>query len=268
MKGGGVALRVVGLSAGYGAVDVLQHVSLAVEARSLVVIIGPNGAGKSTLLKALYGVLQPRQGCVRLSGPDGERDVTATRPDVLTRFGMNYVPQLDNVFPNMSVLENLEIGAFTLRRRKREELERAFTRFPLLYERRQQRAGTLSGGQRKLLALARALVSDPSLILLDEPSAGLSPAAADKLFETLEAINRDGIAIAMVEQNARRSLAMADYAYVLDMGQNRYEGPGQQLLDDPRIADLYLGSGRHQPLDRRAGFKEERGAGPGPGRDP
>jgi ABC-type branched-subunit amino acid transport system ATPase component len=163
----------------------------------------------------------------------------------LTRLGINYVPQLANVFPNMSVQENLEVGAAVAGAQAGERVQEVMEMFPLLRERRRARAGALSGGQRQTLALGRALVSSPRLLLLDEPSAGLAPTVVDELFDTLAEINRQGIAILMVEQNARRSLAMSDYGYVLDMGRNRFEGPGAQLVDDPKIAELYLGgSGR------------------------
>jgi ABC-type branched-subunit amino acid transport system ATPase component len=154
---------------------------------------------------------------------------------------MNYVPQLDNVFPNMSVKENLEIGAVLSRDGFREQLERVFAWFPRLEERQRQRAGTLSGGERQMLALGRALMIDPQVLLLDEPSAGLSPIVVDVIFEKLDEINRAGISMVIVEQNARRSLAMSDYGYVLDMGRNRFEGPGRDLLHDSKVTDLYLG---------------------------
>jgi ABC-type branched-subunit amino acid transport system ATPase component len=239
-------LSVRGVTAGYGDVNVLNEVDVEVGAGSFVSVIGPNGAGKSTLLKTIYGLLRPRSGSIRFRSRDGvEREIAGLKPYQLTRLGLNYVPQLANVFPNMSVQENLEVGAAVAGTEAGERVADAMETFPLLRERRRTRAGALSGGQRQMLALARALVSSPGLLLLDEPSAGLAPTVVDELFETLAAINRQGIAILMVEQNARRSLAMSDYGYVLEMGRNRFEGPGPQLVDDPKIAELYLGgSGR------------------------
>ena len=231
-------LEIEGLEAGYGESLVLRGVSLRVQERQVVAIIGPNGAGKSTLLKAAYGLLRPRAGTIRFDGEE-LRDL---RPDRVTRRGLNLVPQLANVFPSLTVGENLKVGAVPLPRgERRAEIESVLELFPLLHERRRQRAGTLSGGQRKLLAIARALVTRPRLLLLDEPSAGLAPQAVELVFDKLREINERGIAIAMVEQNARRALALADVGYVLDLGRNAYEGPGAKLLDDPKIAELYLG---------------------------
>ncbi|MGH2997598.1 MAG: ABC transporter ATP-binding protein [Gaiellaceae bacterium] len=241
MTGNRTLLSTVDLQAGYGELEVLHGVSVAVPSGGFVSVIGPNGAGKSTLLKAIYGLADRRSGSVRLAVDGGERELTGLRPHELTRLGLNYVPQLDNVFPNMSVQENLEIGAVPAPLRLAERLDAIFETFPLLQRRRRQRAGTLSGGERQMLALARALMPEPRLLLLDEPSAALAPAVVDQLFERLVEINRSGIAILMVEQNARRSLALSDYAYVLEMGRNRFEGPGAELLDDPKVAELYLG---------------------------
>lgn len=239
-------LSVRSLTAGYGEVNVLDRVDLDVGAGSFVSVIGPNGAGKSTLLKTVYGLLRPRTGSIVFRPRDDvEHEIAGLKPHRLTALGLNYVPQLANVFPNMSVQENLEVGAAVAGKEAADRVAHAMETFPLLRERRRARAGALSGGQRQMLALARALVSSPRLLLLDEPSAGLAPTVVDELFETLAAISRRGIAILMVEQNARRSLAMSDYAYVLDMGRNRFEGPGPELVDDPKIAELYLGgSGR------------------------
>jgi len=206
-----------------------------------VSVIGPNGAGKSTLLKAIYGLLVPRSGTVTLGYDDHEEEVTGLKPHRCTERGMNFVPQLDNVFPSLSVHENLEIGATVRRKELASGLELTYESFPLLRERRRQRAGTLSGGQRKMLAVARALISGPRVLLLDEPSAGLAPTVVDELFEKLADIRARGIAILMVEQNARRSLAMSDYGYVLDMGRNHFEGAGPELLANEQVAELYLG---------------------------
>jgi branched-chain amino acid transport system ATP-binding protein len=231
-------LEVSELEAGYDDALILRGVDLAADAEQIVAIVGPNGAGKSTLLKAVYGLVRPRRGSVRLDGAD----ITGERADRLTRRGMNLVPQVDNVFPSLSIAENLHVGALVVPRADRQtEIERVLELFPLLAERRRQRAGSLSGGQRKLVALARALVGRPRLLLLDEPSAGLSPIAIDLVFEKLVEIRSLGIAIVMVEQNARRALALADTGYVLDTGRNAYSGPGRTLLGDPRVVELYLG---------------------------
>jgi ABC-type branched-subunit amino acid transport system ATPase component len=234
-------LEVRELLAGYGEVNILHGVSITVPAAGFVSVIGPNGAGKSTLLKAIYGIVKPRGGEIALRGEGGERDVTGVEPHELTALGMNYVPQLDNVFPSLSVHENLEIGAVVRRKEFGKRLKLMYETFPLLRERRRQRAGTLSGGERKMLAVARALISGPHVLLLDEPSAGLAPTVVDELFAKLAEIRAMGIAILMVEQNARRSLAMSDYGYVLDMGRNHFEGAGSELLADDKVVELYLG---------------------------
>ena len=241
----GALLEVAGLEAGYDDALIVRGADLVAEPEQIVAIVGPNGAGKSTLLKAIYGLIRPRGGSVRFEG----EDVTGARPDRLTKRGMNLVPQTENVFPTLTVAENLHIGALVLPREERQdETARVLELFPLLVERRRQRAGSLSGGQRKLVALARALIARPRLLLLDEPSAGLSPIAIDLVFEKLVEIRSLGIAVVMVEQNARRALALADVGYVLDTGRNAYSGPGKQLLDDPRVVDLYLGgAARERP---------------------
>jgi len=232
-------LEVADVEAGYGEALVLRGVSLTAFEAELVAIIGPNGAGKSTLLKVVYGLLRPTSGQVRYRTDD----VTGVRPERLTRLGLNYVPQLGNVFPSLSIAENLLVGSVSLpRAERRPAVDDMYAQFPLLAERRRQRAGTLSGGQRKLLAIARALVTRPQALLLDEPSAGLSPQAVELVFDQLAEVKRRGIAIVMVEQNARRALSLADRGYVLDMGRNAYEGTGRSLLDDPKVTDLYLGS--------------------------
>jgi ABC-type branched-subunit amino acid transport system ATPase component len=231
-------LEVAGVEAGYGEALVLRGVSLTAFEAELVAIIGPNGAGKSTLLKVIYGLLRPTAGKVLYRNDD----VTGMRPERLTRIGLNYVPQLGNVFPSLSIAENLLVGSVSLpRAERRPAVDDMYAQFPLLAERRRQRAGTLSGGQRKLLAIARALVTRPRALLLDEPSAGLSPQAVELVFNKLAEVKDRGIAIVMVEQNAVRALALADRGYVLDMGRNAYEGSGDSLLQDPKVTELYLG---------------------------
>jgi ABC-type branched-subunit amino acid transport system ATPase component len=241
LASGAPILETRDLVAGYGEVNILHGISISVLPSGFVSVIGPNGAGKSTLLKTIYGLLPPRSGSVRFRPDGSEQEVTGLRPHRLTDLGMNYVPQLDNVFPSMSIQENLEIGAYLRRGDVARNLDRVFSWFPMLKDRRRVRAGTLSGGQRHLLALARALMSAPRVLLLDEPSAGLSPAAIDTVFDRIVEINRAGVAIVMVEQNARRSLALSSYGYVLDMGRNRYEGPGAELSHDRNVIELYLG---------------------------
>jgi ABC-type branched-subunit amino acid transport system ATPase component len=207
----------------------------------MVTIVGPNGAGKSTLVKAVIGLLRPWAGKILLGG----EDVTGRKPHTIVARGVGYVAQRQNVFPTMTVAENLELGGLALREgtvaaSQAETLEL----FPRLQERRRQLAGTLSGGERQMLAIARALMAKPDVLLLDEPSAGLAPMAVDAIFERIESINATGVAILMVEQNARRALAISHRGYVLDTGRNRFEGPGLELLANPEVVDLYLGGGR------------------------
>ena len=231
-------LEVDALEAGYEDVLILQGVSLRAERDEIVAVIGPNGAGKSTLLKGIYGLIDRRAGTVRFAGDD----VTGVRADRLTRRGLNLVPQTDNVFPTLTIAENLHVGSLVVPKAdRRAALDRVAQLFPILRERPRQRAGTLSGGQRKLVALARALVTSPAMLLLDEPSAGLSPQAMDEVFDKLVEINTLGVGIVMVEQNARRALELAHRGYVLDGGRNAIDGTGDQLLGDPKVAQLYLG---------------------------
>jgi ABC-type branched-subunit amino acid transport system ATPase component len=229
-----------GLVAGYTDVNILHGVTVQIGAGEMVSIIGPNGAGKSTLIKTLSGLLPLRQGSITFEGVD----ITGDRPHRIVRRGIAYVPQLENVFPTLTIEENLEVGASSLSVvAMRRNLERVYDLFPLLRQRRRQRAGNLSGGQRQMLALGRAMMVDPKLLMLDEPSAGLAPAVVDDIFELIQGINREGHSILLVEQNARRALAMSDRGYVLDLGKNRFEGPGPELLNHPKVVDLYLGGG-------------------------
>ncbi|HMN99052.1 MAG TPA: ABC transporter ATP-binding protein [Miltoncostaeaceae bacterium] len=227
-------------------VDILRGCTLTAAEGEIVVVIGPNGAGKSTLAKAIFGLVRVREGRVRLRG----QDVTGAPPHEVTAQGMSYVPQVANVFGSLTVQENLEVGGVLRKTQIRERSQRMLELFPPLLVRRRQRAGTLSGGQRQMLAMARALMPDPSVLLLDEPSAGLAPQAVAQVFETVADINRAGVTIVMIEQNARRALALADRGYVLEGGTNRFEGTGDALLADPQVAELYLGGverGRPEP---------------------
>jgi ABC-type branched-subunit amino acid transport system ATPase component len=217
-------------------VDILTGVSIKVGEGEIVTIVGPNGAGKSTLIKAIFGLVRPRGGLVQFR----HDDITGMAPHSITRRGMSYVPQLDNVFKSLTVEENLRMGAFSAGS-VREQTDRMYELFPRLGERRRQTAGTMSGGERQMVAMARALMPNPQVLLLDEPSAGLAPAFVEAIFEKVEEINQAGVTLVMVEQNARRALGMSDRGYVLDLGQERFEGPGRQLLDDPKVAELYLG---------------------------
>ncbi len=236
----GVPLLVAeSLTAGYGRLDILHEVSLKVDVHEIVSIIGPNGAGKSTAFKTLVGFLTPRSGRVVFNG----EDVTGLRPDTLLRRGLAYVPQGRIVFPQMTVLENLEMGAYIERdpARVAAALERVYAMFPILAERRKQAAGTMSGGEQQMVAIGRALMTTPRLILLDEPSLGLSPRFVTLIFEKLVELRRAGYTLMVVEQNATRALAIADRGYVLELGRNRFEGAGPSLLADPEVKRLYLG---------------------------
>jgi neutral amino acid transport system ATP-binding protein len=218
--------------------NILQGVNFRIYPGELVAVIGPNGAGKSTLAKAIFGLLIPNRGRITFKG----EDISGLKSDRIVRRGMCYVPQISNVFPSLSVEENLEMGAFIRNDSLQPLKQQIFTMFPRLAERRRQRAGTLSGGERQMLAMGRALMLDPDLLLLDEPSAALSPMLVNSVFEQIQAINQTGKAIVLVEQNARKALAMAHRGYVLDTGRDRFEGPGQELLNDPKVGELYLGA--------------------------
>ena len=230
-------LEVHGLSAGYGDHEILHDLSMRVEAGELVSVIGPNGAGKSTLLKTLAGLVRPREGRIALQGAD----ITGAGTRRIVESGLCYVPQEANVFPSLSVWENLTIGAWTASRSVEERAAVVVQLFPILSRRRRARAGTLSGGERQMLAMAMALMVEPRLLLLDEPSAGLAPTLQRLVFDRIREINARGLGILLVEQNARESLALCRRAYVLAMGRVRAEGPGDVLRDDPEIRRLYLG---------------------------
>jgi len=219
-------------------IDILHGCNLIAYPGELVGIIGPNGAGKSTLLKALFGLVPVRSGKVMLGG----EDITNLKANKLVQTGVGFVPQTNNVFPSLTIEENLQMGLFLRPRRLSERLEATYELFPVLGQRRRQRAGSLSGGERQSLAMARALMMEPSVLLLDEPSAGLSPVRQDETFIRTRKINMTGVTVIMVEQNARRCLQICDRGYVLDQGKNSYTGTGRELAKDPKVIELYLGT--------------------------
>jgi ABC-type branched-subunit amino acid transport system ATPase component len=231
-------LETQGLVAGYSAeLDILNGVSIAVDAGEIVTVVGPNGAGKSTLMKSIIGLVAPRKGRVLLRGAE----ITGRRPHEIVRLGLGYVPQRENVFENMTVIENLELGAMGRSHAEiASRMEELLRLFPRLGQRPKQLVGTMSGGERQMVAMARALMPKPGILLLDEPSAGLAPMFVQAMFEQVAEINAAGVSILMVEQNARAALALSHRGYVLDLGRNAFEGPGRQLLADPRLAELYL----------------------------
>jgi branched-chain amino acid transport system ATP-binding protein len=219
-------------------IDILHGCNLTAYPGELVGIIGPNGAGKSTLLKALFGLVPIRSGKVTLRG----EDITNLKANKLVQTGVGFVPQNNNVFPSLTIEENLQMGLFLRPRRLSERLDAMYELFPVLGQRRRQRAGGLSGGERQSLAMARALMMEPSVLLLDEPSAGLSPVRQDETFIRTRKINMTGVTVIMVEQNARRCLQICDRGYVLDQGKNSYTGTGRELAKDPKVIELYLGT--------------------------
>ena len=227
------------LYAGYGQTEVLHDVSIFVNPNEIVAIIGPNGAGKSTAMKSLLGLLTINSGNVELNG----KDITNTPAAEVVRLGISYVPQTQNVFVNLSVQENLEMGAWTRPLGIRERLAEMFELFPDLGEKRNQAAGSLSGGQRQMVAMAKALMVDAKILLLDEPTAGLSPKYRGEIFTTIQKIKSTGVPILIVEQNAKQALGVADRGYVLVDGANRYTGKGKELLEDREIARMFLGGG-------------------------
>ncbi|BAO83789.1 ABC-type branched-chain amino acid transport systems, ATPase component [Serpentinimonas maccroryi] len=225
------------MTGGYGGSDILHDCTIAVEQGQIAVIVGPNGAGKSTAMKAIFGLLNLRHGQVRFNG----EDIGALSPQQRVLKGMGFVPQTHNVFTSMSVEENLEMGAFIRRDDIRHSLEQVYALFPVLKEKRRQPAGQLSGGQRQQVAVGRALMTQPKLLMLDEPTAGVSPIVMDELFDRIIEVARSGIAILMVEQNARQALNIADKGYVLVQGSNRYTDSGAALLANPEVRRTFLG---------------------------
>jgi branched-chain amino acid transport system ATP-binding protein len=226
-----------GIAAGYvKGLNILQGVDLVVNEGEIVSIIGPNGAGKSTLLKAIMSLINVSAGRFYLNGTEK----TGLSTHKIVKEGLGYVPQVANVFPSLTIEENLEIGSWSIKD-KRDALKKIYSDFPMLSDRKKDKAGNLSGGQRQILALARALITSPNLLLLDEPSAGLSPVAINDVFTSIKEINDSGVSILLVEQNAKRALGFSDRGYVLDQGRNAYQGSGEELLNDPRVIDLYLG---------------------------
>lgn len=220
--------------------DILQGVNFRIMPGELVTVIGPNGAGKSTLAKTMFGLLTPHRGRITFKG----ENIAGLKSNQIVQRGMCYVPQIANVFPSLSVEENLEMGAFIRNTALAPLKDKIYASFPALANRRRQRAGTLSGGERQMLAMGKALMLKPNLLLLDEPSAALSPVLVNSVFEEIQQINQGGTAIVLVEQNARKALAMADRGYVLDTGRDRFSGSGPKLLNDPKVGELYLGAGK------------------------
>jgi neutral amino acid transport system ATP-binding protein len=234
-------LEVKNVHAGYiKDVDILQGINFRVRQGELVTVIGPNGAGKSTLAKTIFGLLTPHTGSITFKG----ENIVGLKSNQIVQRGMCYTPQITNVFPSLSVEENLEMGAFIRNVPLKPLKDKIFAMFPKLADRRQQRAGTLSGGERQMLAMGKALMLEPDLLLLDEPSAALSPILVSQVFEQIKQINQEGTSIVLVEQNARKALEMSDQGYVLESGRDAMSGPGLDLLNDPKVGELYLGVGR------------------------
>ena len=231
-------IEVNGLASGYvKGLNILQGVDLVLKEKEIVSIIGPNGAGKSTLLKAIVGLIPIFAGKIYFNG----EHLKEIKSYELAQTGIGYVPQLQNVFPSLTVEENLEMGNWGTKEKKKDSFIEIYEMFSILFDKKKERAGNLSGGQRQLLALGRALISKPNVILLDEPSAGLSPKAIDEVFEYINIINQNGVSILLVEQNAKRALKFCDRGYVLDQGRNAYTGSGEDLLNDAKVVELYLG---------------------------
>lgn len=235
-------LDIAGVDSGYGDVQVLNGIDVHVGPEEMICLVGPNGAGKSTVLKTAFGLLEPWAGSVLL---DGE-EIGGMAPEEIVREGVGYVPQTENVFGTLSIDENLRMGGVARSGGLEDVLDTLYERFPLLQEKRNAKARTLSGGQRQVLAFARALVMEPSVLLIDEPSAGLAPNTAADVFERVEQVNDLGTAVVMVEQNARAGLNISDRGYVLDQGRVAHEGPADALMDDPEVSELYLGGADYE----------------------
>jgi ABC-type branched-subunit amino acid transport system ATPase component len=233
-----IILEAKDITAGYTTeVNILYEVDIRLKSGQIVSVIGPNGAGKSTLLKTIFGILKPTTGKINLK----EEDITGLKPDKVAKKGISYVPQVNNVFPSLTIQENLEMGAFIRDDDYSQRLNEIYELFPVLGERKKQKAGQLSGGQRQMVAMGRALMVDPQVLLLDEPSAGLSPKLVDMIFEKIIDVNKTGVSMIIVEQNAREALKMADHGYVLAMGRNVLNGTGDALLANEEVGRLYLG---------------------------
>ena len=233
-----IILQAENITAGYTReVNILYDVGIRLTSGQIVSVIGPNGAGKSTLLKTIFGILKPTNGKISLK----DEDITGLKPDKVANKGISYVPQVDNVFPSLTIQENLEMGAFIRDDDYSQRLNEIYELFPILGDRRKQKAGQLSGGQRQMVAMGRALMVDPQVLLLDEPSAGLSPKLVDMIFEKIIDINKSGVSMIIVEQNAREALKMADHGYVLAMGRNVLDDSGDALLANEEVGRLYLG---------------------------
>ncbi len=230
-------LKVEGATAGYSEIDILHDVSIVLRAGEIVSVIGPNGAGKSTLLKTIFGCLTPKRGKVFLK----DEDITGLKPEKIVKKGISYVPQVENIFPSLTIQENLEMGAFIRTDDFSSRLNEVFELFPVLKKRKNHKAGHLSGGQRQMVAMGRALMLDPRVLLLDEPSAGLAPKLVSMIFEKIKDINSTGVAMILVEQNAREALSMARRGYVLATGKNVLDGEAKALLANKEVARLYLG---------------------------
>ena len=230
-------LDVDSLDAGYGDLQILTDVDMVVDDGEYVAIVGPNGAGKSTLMKSVFGLTNRMGGQIRLR----DEEIQTVPTDGIIRLGVTYVPQSDNIFPSLTVRENLEMGAYVFDEVPEDRLDAVFERFPILRERQRQRAGTMSGGQQQMLAMGSALMLDPDILLLDEPSAGLAPDLVAEMFDKIDDINDDGTAVLMVEQNAKEALRRCDRGYVLVNGENAYEGPGRDLLEDEEVRQRFLG---------------------------